>query len=391
MYSYLPMKLIRHITILALAFFAPCFAVNAAEHDIVQMTVQGEAPGTSPAAYQAALVNAQREAILQILETTLSAEEFALAKPLVANPDAYILAAEVRERSRISGATRVKLDLTINETALKFDLAKLLLPHFEEDVRVLVLIAESLDGTPARVKADGIAQEKINTYLTEGTLAVAEPAEVVPHYAPQELADRVETTPEALAQLARENLADVVVAGTARVAVEQSGGANLLRNVATLELRIVTAHDGKLHGAYTMDSAVQAGEVATGAALAVADAAEKLQRRVFITAANAALRAVPADGVVLTITGLDENEFDILVAWLRERHGEEGVMPLHFAPTRARIRIDYGGSMAAFMDAITAQKFPGFRLDTQSAFGRAADLAVAGRDRLAPKENGPDS
>ena len=322
----------------------------------LNVTVQGHAEGTGFAARAEAIRAAQQNAVVQALEALVADKDLRMLRPLIRRAPSYVNAYSLIDPGiGLGGGTRVTLELTLNEAALRRDAAETLLPHLSSPPRILLLAAErprEAGFTPP--SADTATAKALTGELEGKSFELAPVKAIVPYYTPEALSAALWGDVEAGRRFARENEADVVVLAAAVLDTQAiAEGAKVLRHTAVLTMRVYRGEDGKLVDVLESRAVVNGAKTTDYAPIAYGDAAVKAIGALRTAVVLAYIGALPYEGVRISIVYPGSKE---RLAGLKRKLESNpqvlGVERRFFHPALARLRVDYRGPMRPLLDAL---------------------------------------
>lgn len=338
----------------------------------------GHVPGTGFAVRNQAIALACREAVLEVLENYLPYTERYLLEEMLQHPEAYIQRYDLLRHDQDENGTRVEIDVHILEQPLFRDLARVMFPRLPHPPNILIVMGERIG--PDRIVAVpdfGITETALREALENQDMSVSGVDSIVDVYSQAELITLVQGDVETGADFARENLADVVIVGTAIAQADNPDETDQLqRHRAVVQARVYRGFDGKImeevqaaaavHGIDSMDTGTQA----------VNDACAKIADNLSITAIIAMLGKQEQDKVLIHIQNPGSQErIDQIENVLRFLPGVTQIERVFHSTARARMRVDYNGPLRFLLEAITEPLYEGEYLDTKSAIGREITVA----------------
>lgn len=364
----------------AFAFAIP--EVRAA--DILAVEVIGLAPGDSAAAFDEAVANGQREALLQYIEANLPSGMSAALNPILFNPRHYVDSQKVGAVRVQRKTTEVDLGLVLNESKLRRDVASLVAPTLSETVSVLVLTGQRYGNEPFAFVPDGHGQVGLESLIGELPVALAAPGDVLPFWDEAAVAAGLAGDQERAAALGAYAFADVALISRCSIQSQPAEqGVNLIQNHVTLIVQVYDCRARDLIREFQSEAQVRSLQPEAGIEQAVNDAVEKIRGQLRVETIFACARAGLDDRIRITIEGLaDTAQFDVVTEWLGAQLGPEAVDAIHYHPDRARIAVAYLGPVSSFVNALMSARFEGFELLLGPAVAR--DISLEARQTNAP-------
>jgi hypothetical protein len=350
--------------------------------DSIPLEVQGEgyAAGLGPAARAEAIRVAQTAIIIQRLETLAPNRDFALFAPMLEQPERFVPSYRVIDEETTDNATHVEIAGQLLDAELKRNAAALILHSRADKPRVILIISERISpGTPRSFQDEGVAESAIAEKLEEAKFEVMDSRQLLSANTEDELRQYLGGSPSLASQLARRELADVAILGSAASFIEagNSKNAGLRRHRAELDLRVIRAADG-----YILEEIESAAELISvdsgqGGVLSVKDACEKISDPLINAAALGLLGGAPQNQIYLTIEGLGGGEqLEQILKRIKTVPGVESVDEMYTTDEMARMAIAYSGPMGPFVDALSANRYDGYFLHTESVVNRDMTVSV---------------
>jgi len=351
------------------------------DDQVFRASAEGSAPGPAYNARGDAILNAQREIVVQYLETHVRPEHFTHLKPMLANAPSYMQSFTVLDSESKANLTTVKIEAVVHESALRRDMMTLLLPHVSEQVRVAALAVDlgAEGGEPSALET--LAQTELTAMLEEKGLTVAPQEEVRPFHDRGTLKAAVSGNLDLANRVARTAFSHIgVMCAVEAEAVLAAPNSNVLKTTVSVTLRMYDTDAGELKREFLGKSAVEGANPEWILRQAVEDALAKFRTEVLTETALACIAIEPAANVRISIRGLpSEAAYNEIGDWLAAQLGEGGVERLHYGTTESRFWVHYNGPIARLADALTTTSFQGTVLDIDRAIGRDMALAVRGQ------------
>lgn len=350
----------------------------AAEEDIITVRVEGRADGVGLSARNAAIANAQTEALEAVLHSMLASADLNPLQPILRNAPKYIRSYDLLRADTLENVIRVEMDVHVREKPLRQDVAAIMLPRLPTPPKILLLMGEQIgnDRTVA-VSEHGIAETALRTGLEKLHQDVCGAEALDKLYKQVQLIDIVNGDVETCGKFARASLCDVVIIGTATTTTEQTApGSNMLRSRATVTLRAFRGSDGKMTDSLTATAAVHGANIRESGEQAVQDACEKLTAEVVVAAALTILSTQTADAVILTVErpGSHERLNEVVKALEGMEHVSQ-IEELFYSDDLARLRFKYDGPMSHLVRELTSRDYAGEELRVQRVVAREMVLA----------------
>jgi len=339
--------------------------------DTIKVRAGADAPG---GARDDAVALAKGNILRDVLSTALSPDVLPQLARLIDHPEPYIRSTQLLRIEPRDAGTHVEVECYIRRELLLRDAAKVILPQMAPAPSAIILIAEQKDATGGMdASMAGMAETLVADALKKNHFEVADSALPRRVYgdSPEQLTARVTGEDAAAAELACQAFGDVTIVGDAAVAVETKNA--LLSNHARLRVRVFQA-DGKRVDELAAEATVHSADPGEGYAAALEDAAAKLAPDLFVAATIAAVGGSAASsvhGIMITVENCGGREqFDEVLAVLRERIGQEGVRELFFSPQVSRLRVAFNGPLNQLVDILTHHPYASGALETHYAAGQ---------------------
>jgi len=187
---------------------------------------------------------------------------------------------------------------------------------------------------------------------------------------------RIQGDTQTMAMFARENLADIIIAGTATTSHEAPPAqSNVQACRALVSISIVRATDGKMVESKAMEALVNSGNPREGCAQALEDACAKLKKDIGVPAVLAAAATTPVDEVIVTISNPPAGELvNELMTALRAKSGVETADVLLQTPRIVRVKLNYSGAMENLVDYVLSKSYAGSHLSPKRVVGKYMEL-----------------
>jgi hypothetical protein len=361
-----------------LVFFAlRCASAHAGEEELFSVRAEGYADGIGAGARDAAVANAKREVVEEVIKSLVVSGDLEPLRPMLRNAANYIQRCEVIRADQSGDSTRVEVEAYVLEKALRQDVAALTFPRLPQPPHVLLLVGEKLPRDQIVAVPDaGLAETVLREGLERLKLQVAGSETLGQTFTQAQLIETVTGGVEAGQRFTLANNADAVVVGAAVVTVEGSdAGNNVRRCRATAELRIYRGYDGKMMDSLTASAVVGSLSPEEGSDQAVRDVCAKLVNETAVSAILTVLGTQASDAVVLTLDNPGSRQrFEELVTRIEvELHLDE-IEELYYSDTRARLRVRYDGPIAYLVDVLSAGRYAGKKIEPQRVVGRDMTL-----------------
>ncbi len=369
------------VLILALCVFYPEGAWT--QSDALRVRVSAQAPGIGNEARLAALGEAQSQAVTQLLQVLVPAENHELhpaLRPILRKAGEYVGATHVLRCEDNVAFTRVEADVQLSENALRHDVATLMLPRLPDKPNVLLVLGEQIanDSVPA-VLPDSSVERVFARGLEQFRLKPAGVGTLETRFSQAELIRAVTGEHEAASAFASRIDTDAVVLGTAIARVGPATGGTIPSIEAQITVRILRGRDGIIMGQTATTASLLSPYPESGGEQAIEDAATRALRETVVSAILATLGRQAQDQVLLTIEkpGASERVPELLGA-LQGIAGVKDARLLFHDPDRCRIRLGYAGSMAELSDALWVMDMGGAALNIRSVIRREVVAVLGG-------------
>ena len=363
------------------AVIAPAAAAGT---DTAQVTVEASAPGSGGPARAQAIAEAQRQAVVDTLESMLATADFTAVAPLIDHAAHYVHSFRLLDQRQEDRGTWVEIEVEIRKSALRRDAVELILPQLSEIPSVLVYLAEAVGEpgeSPQLQQGHSPSDELIAEFLRENGLDVLTAREIADYYGAGELRQYFEAGADGMALLGRIHQTDTVLTGVVHHHSKEGAAANVRANDCIVELKLVRSSDGAVMEEFDAKATVHSIDPNHGGAQAREDACYKVRGEVLVGAVLGALNSNGGDGVLVTVEGLwNEEVLEELVRLLLDDVGADDVDVLYYSPEHTRIQADYEGCMAFFTDTLTTSLLSGHRLRAPRVVARDVLLQVRGAE-----------
>lgn len=347
--------------------------VAAAEEDIITVRMDGHAEGVGREAREAAIANAEMEVLIAVLKSMVASGDLAALNPILRNAPRYIRNYDMLRNDAVDEKTSVEIDAHVLERPLQQDVAALMLPRLVRPPRVLLLLGEKIgEDRIVAVPDSGVAETALREGVAKLGLEVTGSEVVSAYYTQAQLIEAVQGDVESAGAFVRGTLYDVVVIGTAITEPETTpDGFTVVRNRATVSLRVFRGADGKMVDALSAKAAVHGVELTDTGEQAVADACAKLIGDVTVACVIAVLGVRPDDYVLFILANPGARDgLQALVDAIRAFPEVSQVEELLYTPQLARYRIAYRGPMPPLVDFLRRQPCGGSKLMIKTVVAR---------------------
>ncbi len=354
-------------------------ALAEPEADVLKIKVTATSHGSGVAGRTAALEQAQRDAVFEVIKGVTPAATEAAFRPLLDRASEYIRSFKILNQSLLGEYTRLEVEAYVLDPKLRKDLAAFLLPRFPRVPRMTVAIADGLaESGQLQFPAADAALVELAEAFTDAGIEVVDPARVQERCSQVEYRNRVRGEPTLAARFARENVADLAVVGEmVAVAEPAPAGSNLCSTRAILTIRLIRAADARLFDVLKTEAVVQSVDPKEALGLAISDACAKMREPMLVSSVLAVAGARGSDSVILTLDGVnDPRLWDGFCRALQAQPGVEEMEELHFGDGTGRLRLKYPGSVAPLVDLLTAGEVGDLRLEPKQVVEREMVMSV---------------
>ncbi len=335
------------------------------------------AQGVGLAARQKAIEAAQREVVGDILAVLAPGQDPAPLRPMLNHAEGYVYRYDVIGHEHVGDTTRVEVDVHVREGPLHQDLAAIMLPRLSRKPKTLLVVGEQIAGdTVPAVLEDSTVERALIEGLGSLGLDMEGVAALAERYTQAQLIGIVTGGVEAGQRLARENLRDVVIVGTAIVDTERDPeGRRIERNRARLSLRVYRGLDGKMVDEVATAAAVHSTYIRQAAEQAICDASRKALRGTVVPAVLAVLSAQSPELVLLTVHRPgNRDRMRELIETIEAIPEVRGTEELGYADALARVLIRYEGYMADLVELLAHFTYGGKKFHIEHVLER--DMVV---------------
>lgn len=353
------------ITLLAILLCAPSSYGNPTD-EVVKIHAEGFAPGHGSGASTRAIAAAEKDAVTLFLGTLLGAQDLAAAKPILDRAKAYIRSTRVIKLERTDGGTHMSVEVYLFNQALRNDLAALLFPRLPKPPRVLIFVTDRIGaGASMSIREVGTAEKALIDAFRDTGFETVDSQALRTRYTSAELLERLRGGHEAAGKFGRENGADVVILGEATARIEAQGAPGRIgRCRASVDLRVIRAANGEPLDARRAEAAVHGNNLRECAAIAIRDAAKKLEKTIMVAATLAMAGAPSENSMSLTIQApTNRRDVEHIVEILALEPEVHAVELLRIEPDSALIRLDYSGKMSTLVKRLASPNENGAYLE----------------------------
>ncbi len=294
----------RHIALIVFAVFLcllPLSSRSDEAEELIKAVMKGQAVGTDDSAKAEAIEDAKRKIVQSILGNAVAPRYLRALAPLVKRAPRYMNSWNVLDESHEDGKYSVKIEAYAQRRTLLRDAAYLVLQTMRERPKVVLLVEERIGNNVIL-----IGQEETSVSLGEklrkAGLEVIDTSHLLSNYTARELVAYMRGDTSAAARLARENLADVAIIGTARVVSEQSRpGQGMVTASGKITIKAVRARDAKLRGVRAAEATVRGQTLDQSGPAALRDACAKLWLDTFVDVVIATAELPPMKELIVSI------------------------------------------------------------------------------------------
>lgn len=343
-----------------------------------RLRVRGFAEGVGFAAHREALIDAQQEAMREILRARVASGDLRPFRSMLRKAEHYVTRVEELNNDTAGNETRVEVDAYIDMDALEQDLAALVLPRLPEPPTISCLVGVD-DGGVVEIGEPGT----VETALIEGlkNLGLAPSAHSKLHhiFEASDFHEAVLGDVAAASDYARETLADVVLVGLVTIERPEAPTEGApSRTRGTLNLKVLRGHDGDLIDVFARSAAITGLDAESCREEVLSDVAAKVLGDVTVATVLSVLGMQQQDQVLITLH--NPGSRSRLAAFLDVFQQEpliDTIEESFFSERLARIRLGYHGDMGYLVDQIRDRSYEGWPLEIQEVVGRDMKLVLA--------------
>lgn len=360
---------------------------------------EGEAPGAGRQALRQAQDNAVVGMVIEAVADIAGKRDLTAFKPILDNALQYAGAVRLIAQREEDGSVIAEVEAQILTGRLREDMAMLAVARLAVRPKVLILVAEQHDVDAApEIAPDGEIERALREALDPRYFEPISPLWRL--YSPDELLAKLDGDPEILAELAREHLADAVIAGrTLAAAAPAAPQSNVYRCDVSLTLRVIRASDDALVDTASAQQSVNGPHTAEAVRLAAADAAIAVGPRIRTATAIAVTGLDRAGGVHIAVEGLENpDQLTPISAFIRDIWGVEEVEQVLARPGLGRLIVQYDGPIDLLVEPIIAHPFGPFGVGVRQVVGRDVTLEITEpgaadplADLLPPQDASPET
>jgi hypothetical protein len=334
-------------------FTGAAFAVSP--DAVVHVRGEGDAPGRGQHARREAIANACNGLLVKHLEFWSDSAQLSRLAPILDRGSNYFRDVRVLRQEAQGDVTHVEVEADLLLSKLREEVARVMLPVLGHRPRAIVIAQDDFGGESVRtMDAPGVAEQHLRKMLRRDGFEVVEPERLHRVLTPDELLACVGGADSVAAEAARALFADVAIVGRASTSIADDARlTNLIRNRASVALRIVRAEDDSIAEELHATGIVESRDPADSGPLAVEDACEKLRDAVSSAIVMAVLFAPDDEAVKLSLTGAPADQpGDDFAAWLAVQDRVDGVEIVGDEPGILRLRLDYTGTMSDLVELL---------------------------------------
>ena len=375
----------RLLRILVTVFFAglPLYgAAGGDEEDLITVSAEGSAPGAGAEARTTAVDEAQREAVLQVLQEFIPSRDFSLLRQIIDSAPAYVYSFRLEEQRQEDDGTWVSIEAEVNEQRLRRDAAEIILEDLHEFPTTLVLTADyPFDDGPYLGEPRNESMRHFREFLKTHEIPEVDWSELEDFHDTGELYAFLQGDEEGMTRLGRTHGAEVVLYGETRQRIGESVGANVVAVHATVDMRVLRAGGGEVVETIETEAIVHGAEPRQAGARALEDACAKATQEALIALVLAAFETDADDYIRVTLEDVEhEEELRQVLEALEAASGLEPEV-LYRGTSHARIHLPYDGSMAHLTDSVSDRSYDGFRIRARHIVDRVMTLQIVKDDR----------
>ncbi len=365
------------MTLASVLIFLSALAQAGGPDAVSLVRGEGEAPGAGRQALRQAQDNALVGMVIEAVADIAGKRDLTAFKPILDNALQYAGAVRLIAQREEDGSVIAEVEAQILTGRLREDMAMLAVTRLAVRPKILILVAEQHDVDLApEILPDGETQRAVREALDPRYFEPITPLWRL--YSPDELLAKLNGDPQDLAQLAREHLADAVIAGrTIAAAAPAAPQSNVYRCDVSLTLRVIRASDDALVDTASAQQSVNGPDTAEAVRLAAADAAIAVSGRIRTATAIAVTGLDRAGGVHIAVEGLENaDQLTPIADFIRDIWGVESVEQILARPGLGRLIVQYDGPMDLLVEPIIAHPFGPFGVGVRQVVGRDVTLEI---------------
>lgn len=354
-----------------------CFPVFA-QGDVLTVRVEGRAQGLGFAARDAALADAERQAVEKVLESLVGVDDLRSLQAILRNAAGYVKHSDILREDSIDDMTRVEIDAQVALGPLHRDIAGIMLPRLSAPPRVQLLLGEKLGPAPIVTVPDfGIAEVTLVDGMDKAGIEVTGADALNQTFTHASLVEIVNGGVEEGSRFARSRDADLVMVGTAvEEAGEAGGNGQVLRTRVLVTLKIFRTSDGKMLEELSAAGVVHGQDAWINGEEAAQDACRRLLGDVIDATVLAMLAMADAGEIVVTVEQPGKpDRVNALIQYLLADDEVRSVEQTFYADNLARLRVAYRGDMVRLADMLAPVVCEGRKLEVLSVVGRAITVS----------------
>lgn len=328
---------------------------GAASNATLDVNGSGDAPGRGQEARKNAIANARNRLLISHLEFWSDSTQLSRLSPILDRGATYFRNVRVLSHEPDGESTHVEIAAELLVSKLREDIGKYILPVLDHKPTVIVVMQDDFGEDAVRSMANpGVSEKMVSKVLNDAGFNVIDSERLRNTLAPEDLLACVAGANSISAEAARSLFADAAIVGRATISVaEDKRLTNLVRNRASVAIRIVRADDDAIAEELHDTAVVESRDAADGGPLAAEDACEKLKGRLTSGVIMAVLFGPDDDAVKLTMTGQPmERSRDEIIEWMAVQKNVDAVEIVSSDNGLIRLRLDYHGTMGDLVELL---------------------------------------
>lgn len=370
-------RLVRTLAAALLVCLPLYGAAGVEEDNLTTVSAEGSAPGAGGEARTMAVDEAQREAVLKVLQEFIPTRDFSLLHQIIDSAPLYVYSFQLQDQRQEDGGAWVSIEAEVNEEQLRRDAAEIILQDLHELPTTLVLTADyAFEDGPYLGAPRNESMKHFREFLKAHEIPEVDWSELEDFHDTGELYAFLEGDAEGMTRLGRTHGAEVVLYGETRQRIGESVGANVVAVHATVDMRVLRAAGGEVIETIETEAIVHAAEARQAGARALEDACAKATQEALVALVLAAFDTDANEYIRVTLEDVEHE--DELRQVLEALEAAAGVEPevLYRGASHARIHLPYDGSMAYLTDSVSDRSYDGFRIRARHIVGRVMTLQV---------------
>ncbi len=368
------------------AVFLVCLPLSLAagldEDKLTAVSAEGNAPGAGADARTMAVDDAQREAVLKVLQEFIPTRDFSLLRQIIDSAPAYVYSFRLQEERQEDDGTWVSIEAKVNEEQLRRDAAEIILQDLHEFPTTLVLTADyPFDDGPFLGEPWNESMRHFREFLKANDVPEVDWSELEAFHDTGELYAFLQGDAEGMTRLGRTHGAEVVLYGETRQRIGESVGANVVAVHATVDMRVLRAAGGEIIETIETEAIVHGAHPRQAGAQALEDACAKATREALIALVLAAFETDANGAIRVTLEDVEHEEELRQVLEALEWASRAEAEVLYRGASHARIHLPFSGSMAYLTDSVSGRSYDGFRIRARHIVGRVMTLQILRDDR----------